>query len=77
MGWPWERREEVADVVDQKQVTSQQVIDAMAEENAANERLQAAAQLVAHSRGVTDQLDTEIRKNGWTELLQAAWKGRE
>ena len=74
--WPWERREEVADVLGQKQAASQQVIDAKAEEAAAHQRLQAAAQLVAHSRGVTDELDTEIRKNGWTELLQQAWKGR-
>jgi hypothetical protein len=42
----------------------------------AETRLAEAQKLAAQSRTVTFALRREIDKNGWTELLQAAWKGR-
>jgi hypothetical protein len=40
----------------------------------AEDRLVEAQKLAAQSRTVTYALRREIDKNGWTELLQDAWK---
>lgn len=72
--WPWSRRRE--DVSAELEAASRQLRDAKHEEAAAALRQQNIARLVEHSRGVTYKLDTEIKKNGWTELLQEAWRGR-
>lgn len=42
----------------------------------AEDRLVEARKLASQSRMVTYALRHEIDKNGWTELLQAAWKGK-
>jgi hypothetical protein len=42
----------------------------------AEKRLTEARKLAAKSRVVTAALQRELDKNGWTELLQDAWKGR-
>lgn len=68
--WPWHRhRREVA-------ATLQDVAVASAEKKAAQERRMTANLQAAKARAVTDRLQREIEKNGWTELLQHAWGGR-
>lgn len=42
----------------------------------AEKRLAEAQKLAAHSRTVTATLRSEIAKNGWTQLLEDAWRGR-
>lgn len=68
MMWPWKTSE--------AEDTRLQEVDAEKKDQAAEARQREAERLAAQSRSVTHALRREIDKNGWTELLQAAWKGR-
>lgn len=70
MSWPWrkhradveeaQRREQVADL--QKKIAAS--------------RREAAEDQAAHAETVSRKLRDELDRNGWTDLLQEAWKGR-
>ncbi|MCG7593721.1 hypothetical protein [Mycobacterium sp. PSTR-4-N] len=68
--WPWTKhRQEVAELTAKLKEDDQRV------EAARTRTLEATLDQMA-SRQNSDIVLNHIRLNGWTEMLQAAWKGR-
>lgn len=70
MIWPWQKHRR--DEVDARRRAD----DAEKRALAATRRRELAERQALVAQQVTKNLREQIEKNGWTELLQAAWGGR-
>ena len=70
MKWPWTRnRDDVVEANRRANLAAKQAELAVA-------RREAAEALAARTQAVSSALRREVDRNGWTELLQAAWGGK-
>lgn len=70
MLWPWNKhKRQTAELHAKLEAETQQV-------EAAHAQTFRAVVGQVHSRTTSDVLLHQLQLNGWTEMLQAAWKGR-
>ena len=68
--WPWNRQHREIERAHQR------LDRAVGEAARAEDRAKATQRLVIQSRAVSARLRHEIDRNGWTEMLQHAMRGR-